>query len=172
MGDYMSSVAKETRFASLFDSPGEATLLLLFVVLFLPSSFYVRPSGHLLGYHLIALTWEVLFYRDGRILFRIELDAIAMLLYIFLKYLLVFQFYRYCKGLTTRKRVLILAVLSELQMLVTSEIIRIIGNSSVWNPSDLSIPIPLALIACAVLLRVLPDQESERIWVETDKQSQ
>lgn len=52
-------------------SPTEVTLLLLFVILFLPTFITLRNISSSLAYSIESLMWRLLFYRDGSVDFRI-----------------------------------------------------------------------------------------------------
>ncbi|MFW9808044.1 MAG: hypothetical protein ACFFE6_01580 [Candidatus Thorarchaeota archaeon] len=156
-------------------TPSEATLLLLFVVLFVPAFASLRGPESRIAYDINSLMWRVIFYNDGTIALRLELYALGSLPYIFLKYLLVFQMYRYYRHLTTKKRVLILGILSEIQtviMLDIIEVILLILTNAYWTWSAYSwiIPIPIALVVCLLLLLLVPQPGSEPMWVEEQEE--
>jgi uncharacterized paraquat-inducible protein A len=165
----MLSVGRGVKSGHLLNSPGEVTFLILLAVLFLPSFLYVHRSTSIIDYQIVALVWQVVFYRDGMIVFRTEMMAIIFMLYLFLKYLLVFQIYRYCRGRTTRNRTFILAVLSELQWPIMAEIFLIALNIPIWDIHVLHIPIPIVLVICAVLLKIIPRPDLKQLWIEKDE---
>ncbi len=153
-------------------SPTEVILLLLFVMLFIPTFGTLRNLENSLAYSIDSLTWRLLFYRDGSISFRLDI-ALFYLQDHMLKYLLVFQFYRYNRHATTRKRVLLLAVLSELQMILVIDLpktIAVIQGANIWTNFIWYIPIPIVLIVSIFLLRFVPRPESEPMWIDKEEE--
>ena len=151
--------------------PREVILLLLFVLLFLPTFATLRNLSNSLAYSIDSWTWRLLFYRDGHITFREGL-SLFYLQYHFLKYLLVFQYYRYNRYATTRKRVLLVAILSELQMILVIDVpmlIQVIQGVNVWTNFVWYIPIPIVLIISIILLIFVPRPESEPMWIDKEK---
>lgn len=131
----------------------------------------IRHPENRVGFNLSTLMWQVLFFREGYIELRLTPLAIAALQYIFLKYLLVFQIYRYGKGLTTRRRIYILAIMSELQWPLMWELLLVLEGVNILNYPAFLIPIPLALLVCVAIMKPPPKRESEQMWLETDAKS-
>ncbi len=147
-------------------------LLLLFVVLFLPTFITLRNISSSLAYSIESLMWRLLFYRDGSVDFRI-VPYFFMLQDHLLKYLLVIQFNRYNRHATTKIRVLLVAILSELQMFLLidmPQIIEGIQGLHAWTAFVWYIPIPTVLIVSIILLIFVPRPESEPMWIDKEEQ--
>jgi hypothetical protein len=150
----------------------EATLLIVFVVLFLPSSASFRGAGTSIASDIHSLMWRIIFYRDGTIGLDLNLYALAYFQYVFLKYLLIFQVNKYYRLRTTRKRVVVVAILSELQWFVMFDvpnIIRFILEGGDWTVAQWILPIPVVLMACILLLVFVPRPESDPIWIDKEE---
>ncbi len=153
-------------------SPTEKILLLLFVILFCPTFATLRSTSSPLAYSIDSLLWRALFYRDGSFSFRFVFHLL-MLQYHLLKYLLVIQFHRYNRQATTKKWVLLLAILSELQMILVidlAKIIQVIQGVNTWTNLIWYIPIPTVLIVSIILLKFVPCPGSEPMWIDEEEE--
>ncbi|TFH10277.1 MAG: hypothetical protein E4H14_02845 [Candidatus Thorarchaeota archaeon] len=153
-------------------TPSDASLLILFTVLFLPSSVGIQGGGTGIAYEISSLMWRVIFYMDGTVGLGITLYAIAHLQYIFFKYILVLQVSRYYRWRTTKQRVWIVAILSELQWLIMYDVvtmIRIIQTGADWTATLWILPIPFVLLSCVLLLFLVPRPGSEPTWIEQEE---
>ena len=152
-------------------SSSEVLLLLLFVILLLPTYASLRLMQTSLVYSVESLLWRLLFYRDGSISFRV-VPAFLDLLGHLLKYLLVIQYHRYNRHATTKKRVLALAILSELQIPILIDIpliIQAILGIHPWGAFIWYIPIPSVLIVTILFLMFVPRPESEPMWIDKEE---
>jgi hypothetical protein len=160
-----------THFHWLYSlKPGEAALLLLLAVLFLPSFLEVYNAENPHWFSIISLLWRIIIEREGTLEFRLTMFfAFGYLFYFFLKYVLVWWLYRFRKHLTTRRRVIILGVLSEIQMFLMSEvpeIIWMVQNRIDWKSITWTLPVPITLVLCIVLMSTMPQPDSESSWLE------
>ncbi|TFH04529.1 MAG: hypothetical protein E4H14_14530 [Candidatus Thorarchaeota archaeon] len=169
----MNSGKSTSRFRKRYSmGAGEITLLLLFVMFFLPYLIDYRGVGSRLIAGLSSLTWRFLFFNDGTIEFRLELHFVANLPYIFLKYLFLFQFYRFYKGSTTEKYVLIVGLLSELQwflMLGLPKVLEVLLGLRAWTSITSYIPIPISLVTAILLMILAPRPGSEPMWIDKEE---
>lgn len=173
IGGPMTSISFRESFGTISLSPRDVTLFLLFVVLFIPAVIYNQHSASRMLFGIQSLMWQVEFYRNGSIVLR--LDPNFLLIWFYLKYLLVFQFYRYYRRFTTRKRVLIFALLSELQMVIMVDIPRLVDvilGSYSWTATNWFFPLPITLVACLIFMALIPRPESEPMWIgDTEDES-
>ncbi|TFG94342.1 hypothetical protein E4H12_15335 [Candidatus Thorarchaeota archaeon] len=153
-------------------SSTEVILLLLFVVLFFPSTYMIYSSeGGSRTSYIMSLMWRVLFYRDGRV--ELGLEPYIFDLHLFgLKFLVIFQVYKYFKHSTTKKRVLIIVLLSELQAFLVADIpfiIQAFQGTLTWTSFNWFIPIPVTLIVTCIVLIFVPRPESEPMWIDKEE---
>lgn len=151
---------------------GEATLLLLFVMFFLPYMITFEGAGGRITNNLTSFMWRLVFYTDGRISLRLEPHMLD-LPHIFLKYLFAYLFYRYYKGFTTEKQVLIVGVLSELQsffMLSFYYVLEALLGARDWISVYWLIPIPITLVVSILLMKLAPRPGSEPMWIEEEEE--
>ena len=170
----MNSGKSTSRFRKRYSmSAGEVTLLLFFVIFFLPYMISYWNVEHSLAGAIASLMWRVLFFKDGIIEFRLELSFIAYLPYIFLKYLFLFQFFRYYKGSIPEKHVWIVGLLSEIQwflMLGLPKVFEVLLGLHAWTSFTWSIPIPIALMTSILLMKLAPRPGSEPMWIDKEKE--
>jgi len=148
---------------------GEATPLLFFVMFFLPFMITFRGAGSRVTNDIASLVWGLIFFNDGIIEFRLELTWLGGLPYIFLKYLFLFEFYRFYKGSTTARHVWIVGLLSELQsffMFSFQYVIEALMGLRAWTAVYWIIPIPIALITSILLMKLAPRPGSEPMWID------
>lgn len=151
---------------------GEATLLLLFMMFFLPYMITFRGAGSRVTNDLTSFMWRLLFYNDGRISLRLE-PRMLDLPHIFLKYLFAYQFYRYYRGSTTEKQVLIMGILSELQsffMLSFYYVLEAFLGARDWISVYWLIPIPITLVVSILLMKLAPRPGSEPMWIDEEEE--
>jgi len=152
--------------------PFEPTLILLFIVLFLPSLITLRNISNPIASTIGSWTWRILFYRDGATLLRLDLSLLNIQ-YVGLKYLLIFQFYRYFRRSTTMNRVILLAILCELQMFLLLDLPQIIQGLQglhAWTAFIWYIPIPTTLLFTVILMILVQQSESEPLWIDEEKE--
>lgn len=153
--------------------PDQAAILLLLSILFLPSFLDVYNIENPNWFSIIALLWRVLIERVGTLEFNFTVFyPFAYLHYFFIKYLLVYQLFRFKRNLTTRRRVIILGIISELQMFLMSEVPKIINmfqNSINWTSFTWTLPIPITLVICILLIFTAPKPDSELSWLENEQ---
>lgn len=166
----MQSEESTSRFKGrILLASSEVTMFLLLVIFLLPYMITYRGYGSDVITEVKALTWEFAIYSDGTLNLFASLDNMINLPFIGFKYLLLFLFYRYYKGLTTMKRVLIVGILSELQGFIffgTGHIIAAIIGTISWAEVFWRIPTPFAFVTCIILLILVPRSESKITWIE------
>ena len=169
----LNSERTESLFRKRYSTAaGEATALLFFVMFFLPFMIEFRGSGSHLASSISSLTWRLLFFNDGIIEFRLELTWLANLPYVFLKYLFLFQFYRFYKGSIPERHVWVVGLLSELQwflMLGLPNVFEALLGLRVWTAFSWYIPIPIALITSLLLMKLAPRPGSEPMWIDKEE---
>jgi len=151
---------------------GEATALLFFVMFFLPFMIEFRGAGSHLASSISSLTWRLLFFNDGIIEFRLELTWLANLPYVFLKYLFLFQFYRFYKGSIPERHVWVVGLLSELQwflMLGLPNVFEALLGLRVWTAFSWYIPLPISLITALLLMKLAPRPGTEPMWIDKEE---
>ncbi len=149
----------------------EVTLLLLFVVIFIPSFASLRNSEESINLIISSLMWRTIFYRDGTIVLRPDLHLFT-LQYFGLKYLFIYQFYRYYRRLTTKRRVFLVGILSEMQLFIVLDglnIIQIMQGMYTWTAFTWYIPIPIALVIACILMILVRQPESEPMWIDKEE---
>ena len=152
---------------------GEVTLLLVLVMFLLPYMITYHSLGSYVISEIRALTWEFVIYSDGTLDFFSSLDNMINLPYVGFKYLFLFLIYRYYRGLTTKKRVLLVGILSELQGFLffgTGHVIAAIIGTISWIDVYWMIPTPFALVTCIMLLILAPRSEPKITWIEQDEE--
>jgi len=150
----------------------EATALLFFAMFFLPFMITFRGTGSRITNDIASLVWRFIFFNDGIIELRLELTWLANLPYIFLKYLFLFQFYRFYKGSIPEKHVWVVGLLSELQwflMLGLPNVFEALLGLRVWTAFSWYIPIPIALITSILLMKLAPRPGSEPMWIDKEE---
>ena len=169
----LNSERTESLFRKRYSTAaGEATALLFFVMFFLPFMIEFRGAGSHLASSISSLTWRLLFFNDGIIEFRLELTWLANLPYIFLKYLFLFQFYRFYKGSIPEKHVWVVGLLSELQwflMLGLPKVFEVLLGLRVWTAISWYVPIPITLITSILLMKLAPRPGSEPMWIDKEE---
>ena len=151
---------------------GEVTLLLFFVMFFLPYMIsYWNVESRLAG-DIASLTWRLILFKDGTFEFRLTLSFVAYLPYIFLKYLFLFQFFRYYKGSIPEKHVWVVGLLSELQgflMLGLPKVFEVLLGVRAWTASTWSIPLPISLVTAILLMKLAPRPGSKPMWIDKEE---
>jgi hypothetical protein len=84
----------------------------------------------------------------------------------FLRLVFVYQVYRFYQGRTTRKRTLLVGVVSELQMAIVSILGVIIPVFSLI--SRFFIPIPILFLVALVIIKVAPPSEVSTPWKHSE----
>ena len=170
----LNSEEPEPRFRKNYSmGAGAATLLLFFVMFFLPYRIGFWNVGSRIAGDIATLSWRILFFKDGTIEFRQTLSFIAYLHLIFLKYLFLFQFFRYYKGSIPEKHVWVVGLLSELQwflMLELPKIFELLKGARAWTEVSGYIPIPKSLVTANLLMKLAPRLGSKPMWIDKEEE--
>ncbi|MFQ5832518.1 MAG: hypothetical protein ACE5H4_07440 [Candidatus Thorarchaeota archaeon] len=134
-------------------------IVLSALALFAPMLCYFSGTA----INLLALTWRYIQFRD-EVYFGIldPLSSIFMMPVLIFRCAYVYQVYKYYQGATTRRRTLVLGIMSEGPglLMFSLMVIALLFPSLLWL--YLSVPTPLLLFAGAaiVLLRPVPELTS------------
>ena len=142
---------------------------LLIVAIFAPSNLNLYPeldSDYFT--HLVGMSWDITGLSFGSMIFSFGFFLVA-LPFMFLRFVFVYQVYKYYLGTTTRKRVIIAGVLGELQFALISLAIIPFGMSSEYLAAIISIPIPILLLVGLAILRFVPQPDRISEWTELEK---
>ena len=141
------------------------------VALFGPVGIIFIPAS---GFTVAAMTW--VFYSASmgpfsNFMFDI-FTLFASLPFTFLRLVFVWMIYRLYRGKTSLKRVAVVAIATELQLLVIFLIsyLPMLLMYPGWYPLPLLIPIPLLTLVGFVLTKIAPPPE-DSLWIE-EKQTQ
>jgi hypothetical protein len=142
------------------------TFLLVLTALVSPYSINVYPHemyGWMLN--LTGMTWTMI----NMNFWDIVIDPVIFIVglpFTCLRLVFVYQIHRYLLGRTTRKRTIIIGILSELQLLLMTlpiiTILLLLGNTDIV--SGFFIPIPVLLLVGLVIIRVVPVSAIESPW--------
>jgi hypothetical protein len=105
----------------------------------------------------------------GNFIFDIN-SLIASLPFTFLRFVFVWMIYRLYRGKTSLKRVAVIAIATELQVLAVflAQFFPMISVYGGWASLPLPIPIPLLALVGFLLTRIAPPPEDE-LWIEKEQ---
>ena len=137
---------------------------LLLIAMFGPSNLniYLEPL-RVASLYLIGMSWELGGFGLSFTFFLVGLP------FMFLRFVFVNQVCKYYLGTTSRKRVVIAGILSELQFPLISLAIVPFGLVSPGLAAIISIPIPILLFVGFLMLRYIPRSKGVTEWTELDE---
>jgi len=141
--------------------------LLFIIMLFAPSDINIYPSdGYYSSFQIIGMSWLLILSPY----FSFIINFTFFLVYIpftFFKIVFIYYIYKYYRGKTTRRRVIITGFLGELQLpLIGLAIVPIILSNS-YLTLMFSIPIPILLIVGLLILKIVPRPLTDSDWAGT-----
>jgi len=141
---------------------------LLLIVLFGPSNLNMYLELDRVAFtYLTGMSWEMVGLSFGSLFFSFTFFLVG-LPFMFLRFVFVYQIFKYYLGKTSRKRVVIAGILAELQFALISLAIIPIGLSSPSIAAILSIPIPILVIVGLMMVRYIPRSQGISEWTELD----
>ncbi|MFW9834194.1 MAG: hypothetical protein ACFFEK_09380 [Candidatus Thorarchaeota archaeon] len=150
-------------------SPTTITTIMLIIALIGPVSVNIYPGtwfGPII--YLCGMTWQIIGFNLSSLMFS-SLFLLISLPFMFLRLVFVYQIYKYYQGLATKKRTVIVGVLSEIQFPLIGLFIM---PFAIGNPSlafFFAIPIPLLLIVGLIFLQSVHVPLPIDGWKELDK---
>lgn len=142
------------------------TTLLAVIALVSPVSINIYPH-EVYGYlsNLMGMTWMMI----NMNFWDIAIDPLIILSGLsltFMRLVFVYQMHRYLLGRTTRKRTIIVGILSELQIAIMTLpvflILSLLGTFELIF--GFFIPIPVLLLVGLIIMRVVPTSKIESPW--------
>ena len=141
---------------------------LLLIVLFAPSNLNIYLDiGHDEFLYIIGMSWQIIWLSFESFMFSFTI-FLVFIPFMFLRLVFVYQVYKYYLGIASRKRVVTVGILAELQFALISLAIIPFGLSSPGIAAILSIPIPILLIVGLLMLRYIPKPKGTSKWTESD----
>jgi hypothetical protein len=137
----------------------EPTIVMAVIAVFVPFAVSIATTH----YSIIVLTSTLMInFQNGQTYFTIGLDFIRLMApFTILRLVFVLQMFRYYRGNSTRKRTLIVGVLTDITLWISIPYYLLNPLSTV-----ISLPFPLLLIAGTLLLWKYPsriDKSNEKI---------
>ena len=114
------------------------------------------------------MSWQIIWLSFESFMFSFII-LIVFIPFMFLRLVFVYQVYKYYLGIASRKRVVTVGILAELQFALISLAIIPFGLSSPGLAAILSIPIPILLIVGLLMLRYIPKPKGISEWTELDE---
>jgi hypothetical protein len=145
------------------------TLSLFIIALFAPAALNIYPLG---GYNssvnLTGMSWQIMLVLGGYLMFDFFYFLVGFP-FTFFRIVFVYSIYRYYLGKTTKNRVVIFGIISELQLpLIGLALIPLILSSPLMV-AMYPIPIPILLIAGLLILRYVPRVKGISDWTGSDE---
>jgi len=144
-------------------------LLLLLIAILSPAYLNVYPrTGFYPSITIFAMSWQFADYPFSNFMFGPEF-LLATSLFMFLKFVFIYQLFKYYYHMTTKNRVIIVGIFSELELtLIGLAIIPL----TVMIPSlavMFSLPIPVLFLTGLLMLKFIPAPPLLGDWDELEK---
>ncbi|MFX0108586.1 MAG: hypothetical protein ACFE7R_09900 [Candidatus Hodarchaeota archaeon] len=161
-------------------SPTAITVILLLLAMFGPMALNIYPRvGNDPIFYLAGMSWMIiaLTITDSFFGFMLFLQSIP---FAFLRLVFVYQIYRYYRRKSSRKRTIIVGVLSEIQITIIGIIILPLTLVYPFLAIMIPVPIPLLLLTALGIMRYVPvpgppdgwsDLEEKQEWWNTEAKS-
>ena len=166
-------VLSEQR-GSRISAPIIIGVVLLLIALFAPLAIIVQNDLDYSVTQIIAITW-ILNFDYGQVMLgpfnNLFFFFMSMLPLTCLRYLFAYMMVNLYKGKTTRKRVLLVGIASELQFFISLLPLLMMLLSSTIDYLPIIIPIPFLLIIGLLFIRFLPPKDY-LTWIEKEEQHQ
>lgn len=150
-------------------NPTTITVVMLILAILGPMAFNIYPrTGNWPLIYLIGMSWQII----GLSLADIIFSAIFFLVglpFMFFRLVFVYQMYKYYRGLTTKKRTILVGILGEIQFPLIGLIIMPFALVNPFLAVIFSLPIPFLLVAGLVILRYVQVPQPIDGWKELDK---
>ena len=146
-------------------------MVLLFAVLFAPAAIIFQMSLYYSYAQIISPMWTM-FSEGGPGGTGLRLETLeyflATLPFTFLRYVFVYMMVKFYRGRTTRKRIILVGISSELQLLVLSfpALLMILFSSTDYLM--IFLPIPSILVIGLLFIHFIPPNPT-LIWIEKEE---
>lgn len=142
-------------------------LIIILVAVLAPIYIMFFPWNDEIEFQIAAMTWLFYYESSGFFFYPDPLIWIQLLPLIFLRFAFVYQMLKYYKGNTTRKSVIVVGIISELQLWITLIPLYTIFVLP-FNPEyfPIYVPIPDLLITSLLLMKLRPIKEATTPWIE------
>jgi hypothetical protein len=144
-------------------------LILLMIAILGPAYLNVYPrTGFYPSMAVFAMSWQMQDFVTSILFFGPDFLLVAALL-MFLKFVFVYQIFKYYYRATTKNRVIAIGVISELQLTILGLAVIPLTFRTPGLSIMLSIPIPVLLLTGLLMLKFVPVPPLLGDWGELEK---
>ena len=143
--------------------------ILLLIAILGPAYLNVYPrTGFYPAIVVFAMSWQISGYNLNIFLFGPDFLLVAFLL-MFLKFVFIYQLFKYYNHATTKNRVVTVGIISELQLTLIGLVVIPLAARTPGLAVVLSIPIPVLLLIGLLVLKFIPAPPLLGDWEELEK---
>jgi hypothetical protein len=144
-------------------------LLLLLIAVLSPAYLNVYPrTGFSPSITVLSMSWQFADYPFSIFMFGPEF-FLAGSLFMFLKFVFIYQLFKYYFHMTTKNRVIIVGIFSELELTLIGLAIAPLAGGTTGPAVVFSLPIPILLLAGVLVLKFIPAPPFLGDWDELEK---
>jgi hypothetical protein len=144
-------------------------LLLLLIAVLGPAYMNVYPrTGYSPSIVVLAMSWQFADFPFAIFMFGPEYFLVSSL-FMFLKFVFVYQLFKYYFHKTTKNRVIIVGIFSELELTLIGLAIAPLAGGTTGPAVVFSLPMPILLLAGVLVLKFIPAPPFLGDWDELEK---
>ena len=150
-------------------SPIQISLILLLIAILCPAYLSIYPiSVTDFEFNIFSMSWQIGQFNPINIQFGLY-SLLVGLVFMFVKFIFIYQVFKYYYGETTQTRVIIFGLIGELQLMLFTMVMLPFVTATPGVSMAFPIPLPILLFSGFLILNVIPIPLPLEDWEELER---